>query len=102
MKRLTLVMVFGFSLVLLASGLAAAADDSKVKGAAEQVKSGAVDTAKGIGGTVSEGAKYTGEKLKEAGQAAEPPAKTAWGNARDGAVGFGQTVKGFFTNLFSR
>jgi hypothetical protein len=48
-----------------------------------------------------EGAKYSGEKLKEAGQAAEPPAKTAWGNARDGAVGFGQSVKGFFTKLFS-
>jgi len=102
MKRLTRIMVFGFSLLLLASGFAAAADDSKVKGATEQVKSGAVDTAKGIGGTVSEGAKYTGEKLKEAGQAAEPPAKTAWGNTRDGVVGFGHTVKGFFTNLFSR
>jgi hypothetical protein len=48
-----------------------------------------------------EGAKYSGEKLKEAAQAAEPPAKTAWGNARDGAVGFGQSVKGFFTKLFS-
>jgi len=32
---------------------------------------------------------------------AEPPAKTAWGNARDGAVNVGRTVKGFFTNLFS-
>ena len=102
MKRLRLVAVIGFSLVLLASGFAAAADDSKVKSAAEQVKSGAVDTAKGIGGTVSEGAAYSGEKLKEAGQAAEPPAKTAWGNARDGVVGFGHTVKGFFTTLFSR
>lgn len=40
-------------------------------------------------------------RLKEAGQAAEPPAKTAWGNARDGAVGFGQSVKGFFMKLFS-
>jgi hypothetical protein len=102
MKRLRLGMVFAFSLVLLGSGLAAAADDSKVKDATEQLKSGAGETAKGIGHTVSEGAKYSGDKLKEAGQAAEPPAKTAWGNARDGAVGFGHTVKGFFTNLFSK
>jgi hypothetical protein len=33
--------------------------------------------------------------------AADPPAKTAWGNARDGAVSFGHSVKGFFTKLFS-
>jgi hypothetical protein len=114
MKRLGLVIVFVFSLSLLASGFAVAADDSKVKDATNQVESGAKkipdgkvgegveETAKGIGKTVSEGAKYSGEKLKEAGKAAEPPAKTAWGNARDGAVGFGHTVKGFFTNLFSK
>jgi len=114
MKRLRLVIVFVFSLSLLASGFAAAADDSKVKDATKQVESGAKkipdgkvgegveETAKGVGKTVSEGAKYSGEKLKEAGKAAEPPAKTAWGNARDGAVGFGQSVKGFFTNLFSK
>lgn len=102
MKRLRLILVFGFSLVLAASGVAAAADDSKVKSATEQVKTGAEEAARGVGSTVSEGAKYSGEKLKEAGQAAEPPAKTAWGNARDGVVGFGHTVKGFFTNLFSR
>jgi hypothetical protein len=98
---------------LLASGFTLAADDSKVKAATEQVQRGAKkipdskigegveETAKGIGNTVSEGAKYSGEKLKEAGKAAEPPAKTAWGNARDSAVGFGHSVKGFFTNLFS-
>jgi hypothetical protein len=102
MKRLRLILVFGVSLVLCASGVAAAADDSKVKSATDQVKSGAQDTARGIGHTVSEGATYSGEKLKEAGKAAEPEAKSAWGNARDGAVGFGHTVKGFFTNLFSR
>src|SRR5512132_2583958 len=101
MKRLSLILVFG-ALVLFAAGVAAAADDSKVKGATEQLKGGAVDTAKGVGNTVSEGAKYSGEKLKEAGHAAEPPAKTAWGNVRDGAVGFGHTVKGFFTTLFSK
>jgi hypothetical protein len=113
MKRLGLVIVLVFPLSLLASGFAVAADDSKVKAATNQVESGAKkipdgkvgegveETAKGVGKTVSEGAKYSGEKLKEAGQAAEPPAKTAWGNARASAVGFGQSVKGFFTNLFS-
>jgi len=114
MKRLGLVIAFGFSLSLLASGFAVAADDSKVRDATSQVESGAKkipdgkigagveETAKGIGHTVVEGAKYSGEKLKEAGQSAEPPAKTAWGNARDGAVGFGHTVKGFFASLFSK
>jgi hypothetical protein len=79
-----------------------------VKAASEHVERGAkkipdgkigdsvTETAKGIGNTVSEGAKYSGEQLKEAGQAAEPPAATAWGNARDSAVSFGHSVKGFF------
>ena len=114
MKRLGLVIVFVSSLWLLASGFAVAADDSKVKNATNQVESGATkisdgdvgegvaETAKGVGKTVSEGAKYSGEKLTEAGKAAEPTAKTAWENTRDGAVGFGATVKGFFTNLFSK
>jgi hypothetical protein len=114
MKRLGLVMVLVFPLSLLASGVAVAADDSKVKNAASQVESGAKkipggkvaegveETAKGIGKTVSEGATYSGEKLKEAGRAAEPPAKTAWGNVRDGAVGFGHSVTRFFTSLFSK
>jgi len=87
---------------------------AKVKDATNQVESGAKkipdgkvgegvdETAKGIGKTVSEGAKYSGEKVKEAGKAAEPPAKTAWGNARDSAVGFGHTVTGFFANLFAK
>lgn len=114
MKRLALAIVFVFAVSLLASGFAIAADASKVKDATNQVESGAKkipdgrigegveETAKGVGKTVSESAKYGGEKLKEAGKAAEPPAKTAWGNARDGAVGFGHTVKGFFTTLFSK
>jgi hypothetical protein len=113
MNRLGLLIVFVFPLSLLASGFALAADDSKVKAATEQVERGAKkipdgkigegveETAKGVGNTVSEGAKYSGEKLKEAGKAAEPPAKTAWGNARDSAVGFGHSVKSFFTKLFS-
>ena len=114
MKRLALAIVFVFAVSLLASEFATAADASKVKDATNQVESGAKkipdgkigegvqETAKGIGKTVSESAKYSGEKLKEAGKAAEPPAKTAWGNARDGAVGLGHTVKGFFTTLFSK
>lgn len=71
MKRLRLALVFVFSLSLLAAGFALAADDSKVKAATNQVESGSgkvgegvVETAKGIGKTVSEGAKYSGEKLK--------------------------------------
>jgi hypothetical protein len=113
MKQLTLVLVLVFPLSLLVSGSVLAADDSKVKAATGQVESGAKkipdgkigagveETAKGIGNTVSEGAKYSGEKLKEAAKAAEPPAKTAWGHARDGAAAFGHSVTGFFTNLFS-
>ena len=114
MSRLGIVIVFVLSFSLLTPGVTVAADDSKVKNATNQVESGAKkipdgkiaegveETAKGIGQTVTTGAKYSGEKLKEAGKAAEPPAKTAWDNARDGAVGFGHTVKGFFTNLFSK
>jgi hypothetical protein len=114
MKRLGLAIVFVVAVSLLASGFAVAADASKLKNATTQVESGAKkipdgkigegveETAKGVGKTVSEGAKYSGEKLKESAKAAEPPAKTAWGNARDGAVGFGHAVKGFFTTLFAK
>jgi hypothetical protein len=98
---------------LLAPGLAAAADDSKVKAATGQVESGAKkigdgkvgdgveETAKGVGHTVVEGAKYTGEKLKESGKAAEPEAKSTWQNLKETANSFGGTVKSFFTRLFS-
>jgi len=94
------------------TGLASAADDSKVKAATGQVESGGKkigagqvgegveQTAKGVGKTVEEGAKYTGEKVKESGQAAEPPARQAGRNVRDGAVAFGHSVKNFFTKLF--
>ena len=105
------------SLVLAVLGAAAvpagAADDSKVKAATEQVDRGAKkigegkvgegveETAKGVGKTVVEGAKFSGEKVKEAGKAAEKPAKSSWENVKDGAVAFGQSVRNFFTNLFS-
>jgi hypothetical protein len=99
--------------MLIAAIPTQAADDSKVKGATQQVESGArkvgqgevgkgvEETAKGIGNTVVEGAKFTGEKFKEAGKAAEPPAKRTGENIKEGARSFGQTVKGFFTRLFN-
>ncbi len=113
MKR---VMITSAVVTSLALGLvlpASAADDSKVKAATGQVESGTKkighgqiregveETAKGIGNTVVEGAKFTGEKLKESGKAAEPQAKSAWDNVRDGAVNAGHSVKNFFSKLFS-
>jgi len=97
---------------LLAASPAPAADDTKVKGATQQVETGAKkigdgevgkgaeETAKGVGKTVEEGAKYTGEKLKEAGKAAEPSAKSSWQHVKEGASSFGHSVKNFFTKLF--
>ena len=78
MKHLGLVIVFMISISLLASAIALAADDSKVKAATNQVEQGAKkipkgkvgegvkQTAKGVGKTVTEGAKYSGQKVKEA------------------------------------
>jgi hypothetical protein len=107
--------IIALSIVVLLSpvSLAAAADDSKVKAATGEVETGAKkigqgkvgdgveETAKGVGHTVVEGAKYTGEKLKESGKAAEPEAKSTWNNMKDTANSFGATVKNFFTRLFS-
>jgi len=111
MKMLALLVIVG---ILAWSPLpAVAADDTKVNAATRQVETGAKkigqgkigegveETAKGVGNTVVEGAKFSGEKLKESGQAAEPQAKSAWANARDGAVAFGYSVKNFFSRLFS-
>src|SRR5439155_463189 len=67
---------------------------------AGKVGEGVEETAKGIGNTVVEGAKYSGAKLKESGKAAEPKAKSAWESVRDGTVDFGHSVKNFFSNLF--
>jgi hypothetical protein len=111
MNRILTLIVLGVFMTT-APGIAVAADDSKVKSATQQVESGAKkigdgkigqgveDTAKGIGKTVVEGAKYTGEKLKESGQAAEPQAKSAWSSLKDGATSFGSSVKSFFTRMF--
>jgi len=93
-------------LVVLATSIvtatpALAADESKVNAATRRVETGAKmigrgeigkgveETAKGIGYTVVEGAKFTGEKFKEAGKAAGD------------APSFPDGVKSFFTRLFS-
>ena len=110
MNRIALALILVALLVPVSP--ARAADDSKVKAATNQVETGAKkigqgkvgdgveETAKGIGNTVAEGAKYTGEKLKESGRAAEPEAKSTWQNVKDTANSFGGTVKNFFTKLF--
>jgi hypothetical protein len=114
MKRLAVFTVVMLSLFLLASGPASGADDSHLKAATNQVESGAkkipdgkigegvTETAKGVGHTVVEGAKYSGEKIKDAAHATAPPAKSAWDNVREGAVDAGRSVKTFFTSLFSK
>lgn len=98
---------------VLGAGPVLAADDSKVKAATRQVEEGArkigsgsigsgvEETARGVGNTVVEGAKFAGEKLEESGRAAEGPARRAWRHTREGAVAFGQSVKRFFSTLFS-
>ncbi len=110
MGAVTLALVTMLALVPAVS--ATAADDSKVKAATQQVETGAKkigkgeigsgveETAKGIGKTVVEGAKFSGEKIKEAASAAEPPAKSGWEKTRDGFVSFGESVRNFFTRLF--
>ncbi len=101
------------AIMVLSLSPALAADTTKVDAATKQVKTGAKkigdgkisegveETAKGIGNTVAESAKFTGEKFKEAAKAAEPPAKTTWEKVKDGASSFGSSVKNFFTKLFS-
>ena len=91
---------------------APAADRAPVDAAAQQVQrgtnqigqgkviEGAGEAAKGIGNTVVEGAKYTGQRLEEAGKAAGPEAKTAWERTKEGAVAFGSSVREFFGSLF--
>ena len=109
----TLATMLALAMAALWSPPMWAADESKVKAATGQVESGAEkigqgkigqgvkETAKGIGNTVVEGAKFSGQKLKEAGQAAEPKARSTWDHIKDGATSFGQSVKGFFSRLFS-
>jgi hypothetical protein len=99
--------------VLSSFGAAIATDDAKVKAATRRVErggkmigqgkvgAGLEETAKGVGDTVVEGAKYSGNKLKASGKAAEPAAKSAWGSFKQSATSFGTTVKRFFARLFS-
>ena len=114
MRTLRTVWVVSSVLAVTAlSGSAAgAADKTKVDAATKQVEQGArqvghgqvgpgvKETAKGIGNTVVEGAKYTGQKLEAAGKAAGPEAKTAWDRTKEGAVAFGSSVREFFGSLF--
>jgi hypothetical protein len=108
-----MALVLAMALAVAWTQPSRAADDRKVKAATRQVDSGAKkigqgkigegveETAKGIGNTVVEGARFTGEKLKDAGKAAEPKAKTTWEHIKGGATAFGQSVKSFFARLFS-
>jgi hypothetical protein len=91
----------------LTATAAPAADDSKARQGAQQVESGArqigqgvQETAKGVGTTVVGGAETAGERMKEAGRAAEPEAKSAWTKTKEGAVSFGHSVRDFFSTLF--
>ena len=117
----TRLFVAVLALTALIGSLAApalAADESKVKAAGREVDTGAKkigegklgtgveETAKGVGHTVVEGTKFAGEKVKEGGQAASPPAKSAWqhlkdGNVKQSADAFGSSVKNLFTRMFS-
>src|SRR3990172_12663709 len=116
MNKSVRLIVAALVVLALAIGSAWAQDKSdsakakvKVDAATKQVETGAKkigdgeigegveELAKGIGNTVVEGAKFTGEKLKDAGKAAEPPAKSAWEKVKDGAVSFGTTLKNLFT-----
>jgi hypothetical protein len=101
MRGVLRVVPVVLSATLVATTPALAADESKVKAATQRVETGAKligrgeigngveETAKGIGFTVVEGAKFTGEKFKEAGKAAGD------------APSFLDGVKNFFTRLFS-
>ena len=109
MKAVATVVVLTSALVLCSGMSAPAADESKLKEATRQVESGAktagegiADTAKGVGNTVVEGAKTVGEKFKEAGKAAEPQARNAWEQTKDGFSSFGHSVKSFFTRLVGK
>jgi hypothetical protein len=117
-KKLLAVAIALAALIGWMAAEVLAADETKVKSATRDVETGAKkigdgkvgdgveQTAKGVGHTVVEGAKFTGEKFKESGQAAKPPAKSAWSHLKDGDVkesanAFGSSVKNFFTRLFS-
>lgn len=109
--RWPVILLDGAVVLALVIEPALAADTTKVDAATKQVERGAnqigqgkiiegvEETARGIGNTVVEGAKFTGKKLEEAGKSAEPPAKTAWERTKEGASAFGTSVKSFFSRL---
>ena len=107
------ILALGLAALVATAVPARAADDTKVKAAKQEVDTGAKkeregevgkgveETAKGVGHTVVEGARYTGEKFRESGEAAGPPARSGWQKVKDGAYDFGTSVKTFFTRLFN-
>ena len=100
------------ALVGIGSSPVPAADSTLVDAATQQVELGAQqigrgqvlvgagELAKGIGNTVVEGAKFTGQKLAEAGRTAGPDATTAWQRTKEGVGAFGSSVRDFFVDLF--
>lgn len=105
--RVSLQLLTMLALLALPPHRALAADSSKVGTATKQVETGAKQigqdvekTAKGVGNTVVEGAKLTGEKIQGARKEAEPQAKTAWHKVKEGADSFASGVKGFFNKVF--
>jgi len=99
-----IVSMLALTLILAA---APAAEESKARQGAQQVESGAKqigegvqETARGIGTTVVGGAEMAGERIKEAGRAAEPEAKSAWTKTKEAAVSVGHSVRNFFAHLF--
>lgn len=101
MRHVRRAILMTLAMLLAAAAPAIAADESAVKSATRRVENGAhaigrgeigrgiEETAKGIGFTVYEGAKFTGEKFKEAGRSA------------GSAPSFPDGVKNFFATLFS-
>src|SRR4029450_6417603 len=85
--------------LLLMAVPVSAADDGKAREGATQVESGAKQI-RPRGAHTAKGTPTAGDKIKEAGRAAEPEAKSAWTKTRDGAVSFGRSVRAFFTRLF--
>jgi hypothetical protein len=113
LRRTLMVVLVGVGVLAESVAPIAAADDAKVKAATRRVERGGKmigagkvgpgieETAKGVGDTVVEGAKFSGDKLKASGKAAEPAAKGAWSSFTQSASAFATSVKRFFARLFS-